>query len=251
MSKQDDWAKKKGFETYNAYQNDWAKKKGYSSFTDYQNSLAKRLGFDSFNEYNKSFIIKRGFRDEIDYRNSKSQERGFETFSKEKQAKKYKSGKAKPMSENKSCSSYLGVHIVERMITHIFEKAIRMPYGNKGFDLTCPKGYKIDSKSACLRILHDENKNTGWSFLIGKNKIADYFILIAFDKREDLNPLHVWLIKGTDIVGVQKKIKLNEKQALHIFNTTKSVEAYKKYELTDKLDKVITCCNTLKAESDK
>ncbi len=79
------------------------------------------------------------------------------------------------MEGNKNCASYLGVHIAERLLKHIYKNVEQMPYGNPGYDFICDKGYKIDVKSSCVR------KSWGgfWGFHIFKNTIADYFIFVA------------------------------------------------------------------------
>ena len=96
-----------------------------------------------------------------------------------------------PMSENKECASYFGVHTLERVLKNSFDDVERMPYGNKGYDFICSKGKKVDAKGACKT----KNRN-GWAFGIRKNTIAEYFCLVAFDNRKDLNPLYMWMIPG-------------------------------------------------------
>ena len=100
------------------------------------------------------------------------------------------------MNENKSCSLYLGVHVAETVLSKVFDNAERMPNGNKGFDFICNKGKKIDVKSACI------GKNGNWQFFINKNMIADYFLCIAFDSRETLNPIHLWLIPSEEVCNM-------------------------------------------------
>jgi len=146
---------------------------------------------------------------------------------------KYKNTGAKPMSENKTCSQYLGVHVAERVLSHVFNNVEVMPYGNPGFDFICGKGYKIDVKSSILQTNYLERRC--WKFTIKKNKVPDYFLLIAFDNREDLNPLHLWLIPG------------------HVLNTkfgiTLSISTLDKWKQYEKdIDNVIACCNTLKSD---
>ena len=96
-----------------------------------------------------------------------------------------------PMSENKECNLYLGVHIGEPVLSKLFKKVVRMPFGNPGYDIICNNDKKIDVKISCIR-------KTGnyWSFNIKHNMIADYFLCAAFDNREDLNLLYIWLIPG-------------------------------------------------------
>ena len=108
-----------------------------------------------------------------------------------------------------------------------------MPYGNPGFDFLCGLGFKIEVKSSCLR-----KNNSIWTFNIRGNKIADYFLLLAFNNRKELDPLHVWLIPG--------KI-LNEKLNFGISNKENSIKKWHQYER--ELDKIIACCATMKGES--
>ena len=101
------------------------------------------------------------------------------------------------MYENKKCSHYLGIVIGERLVRHLFNNVEVMPFGNLKFDFICNRGKKIDVKTKCM--YKRENGNIRWKFQIKKNKIADFFILVAFDNRNDLNPLHLWMIPGNEI----------------------------------------------------
>ena len=98
-----------------------------------------------------------------------------------------------PMSENKDSPSFLGVYVNEMLIRHRFKEIKVMPYGYPGYDFICNKNMKIDAKSACL------DKNGHWLFVIRRNTIADYFLCVAYDDREHLNIMHVWLIPGRDV----------------------------------------------------
>jgi DNA-binding transcriptional ArsR family regulator len=76
-------------------------------------------------------------------------------------------------------------------LSKVFNDVERMPMHNPGYDVVCNRGKKVDIKSSCKR-------NDGvWAFHIARNEIADYFLCLAFDNREDLNPLHAWLIPGS------------------------------------------------------
>jgi len=107
-----------------------------------------------------------------------------------------------------------------------------MPTGNPGYDFLCSKGYKIDVKSATK-----SKSRNGWMFKISKNRIADYFLLLAFDNRENLNPQHLWLIPA---------VILNDKKNTTIAPST--LEKWSKYELDNKLNDVIACCTTLRGD---
>ena len=98
-----------------------------------------------------------------------------------------------PMNENDECAAFLGVCVNEKLIRHRFKEIKVMPFGNPGFDFICNKGMKVDAKSACL------NKRGRWMFAINRNTIADYFLCVAYDDREHLNIMHVWLIPGRDV----------------------------------------------------
>ena len=101
------------------------------------------------------------------------------------------------MYENKSCTTYLGIVIAERLVRHLFNDVEVMPNNNPNFDFICNKGMKIDVKTGCVTL--DKGKYPHWQFTISQNTIADYFILVAFDNLTDLNPLHLWIIPGNEL----------------------------------------------------
>lgn len=146
--------------------------------------------------------------------------------------RRYNKG-GKSVSENKSCSSYLGCIIAETVLSHEFPGFKRMPYGNPGYDYECPKGFKIDVKSSCRR--HIKNKNDNWHFYIRYNKIANYFLFLAFDDRESLTPEHIWLIPGCAV---------NDKQCIGIADSPKILTKWSQYERP--LENVMKCCNKLR-----
>ena len=130
---------------------------------------------------------------------------------------------------NKSCGDYLGIHISERILSHIYPNVQRMPHNNQGYDFICGKGFRVDVKSSCLRTQWQGN----WVFHIGKNKIADYFLCLAFDDRKHLNPQHVWLIPGNVI---------NNLTGASIAIST--LDKWKQYE--QPLNEIITCCDSIR-----
>jgi hypothetical protein len=135
------------------------------------------------------------------------------------------------MLVNHTCPSYLGIHVAERALSKFFKNITRMPMNNIGYDYVCGKGFKIDVKCSC--IIHGDVDY--WHFTINENQIADYFLCLAFDNREDLTPMHVWLIPGHIV---------NTLKGFSISNRTRSLHKWSKYERP--LDKVITCCNEMK-----
>lgn len=130
---------------------------------------------------------------------------------------------------NKNCSQYLGCYIAEQILSKIFKDVKVMPLNNHGYDIICNQDKKIDIKSSAT------GYKSKWMFNIKKNIIADYFLLIAFDNRNDLNPVHLWLIPGEDInylAGIEiRKDRLAK---------------WIKYE--QPLDRVVVCCDKMKGD---
>ena len=134
--------------------------------------------------------------------------------------------KSKPI--NKQSTNYLGITCAEQVLSKVFKNVQTMTYGNKGFDFICNKGFKVDSKASTKH-----KKYNSWTFSIKQNKIPDYFICLAFDNRNDINPLYAWLIPGSII---------NEKTRHVISEST--MNKYNKYKLD--INKIIKCCNKIK-----
>jgi len=132
-----------------------------------------------------------------------------------------------PMGKNRECSSFFGIHIAERVLSRVFKNVKRMPVNNPGYDVICSRDKKIDIKSSCL------HKNGCWCFNITCNTTADFFLCLAFDNREDLNPLHAWLIPGG---------KVNHRAGVTISPTT--LHKWDAYRLDT--TKISACCDTLR-----
>ena len=130
-------------------------------------------------------------------------------------------------TKNKSCSVYLGVHIAERVLGHVFKDVTRMPINNPGYDFVCNRGKLIDVKSSCQR------NDLGWDFRIKRNTTADYFLCLAFDNRESLTPLHTWLLPG---------IKFSSFVGVSIRPST--IHKWDAYKLD--IESITTCCNTIR-----
>ena len=135
------------------------------------------------------------------------------------------------MYENKSCPQYLGIVIGERLCRHLFNDVTVMPHGNPGFDFICNRNMKIDAKSACLS--YSGRSKGKWSFNIGRNTMADYFICVAFDNRKELNVSHQWLIPGHEV---------NDKLNTSISSST--IHKWDKWKCD--INDVQMCCKKLK-----
>lgn len=120
---------------------------------------------------------------------------------------RYENGIQLPMEESKDCAKYLGVYIAERKIGRIIipkmlgEIKQEMPPNYPGYDFIVVEDVKVDIKSACLRHL---NGWIGWEPHVIYNNVTDYFIIVAFDNRDDLNIMHIWLIHRDEIIRGDK-----------------------------------------------
>jgi len=168
-----------------------------------------------------------------EYRDFTSIKNGYIDFNEYQNERRHIMGIHKPMSKNKYCGIYLGVYIAEKYLSKIFNNVTRMPIHNIGYDFICGQGYKIDVKSSCIV----SNRNR-WMFKINYNKTADYFLMLAFDNIKNKTPIKIWLIKSDTII---RNRKLNEFSGL-IISLSKQDE-FEKFELKDKLKKLIKCCN--------
>jgi len=146
----------------------------------------------------------------------------------------YKNHYVKTISENKECSCYLGCYINERVLKRVMPNAVLMNNNNPGFDLVCGKGYLVDAKAATTRCM--SSKNPEWVFNIKKNKIPDYFLLVAYKDRESLEICHMWLVPGNEI---------NDKMCVSI--TLSTIHRWDDYKI-DHTD-ALTCVTQLKASA--
>jgi len=105
-----------------------------------------------------------------------------------------------------------------------------MPYGHPGYDFICNNGKKIDGKSSMT------GDKGYWMFTIKHNTTADYFFCVAYDNRDDLNILHIWMLPGD---------KFNHLSGASISLST--IHKWDEYE--QPIDKAIACCDTMKEPS--
>lgn len=188
--------------------NIWANGKGFRDYEEYLNMVAWARGFTCYEEYEKVWV--------------------------------YYPGMPNPIKEDRSNSRFLGVYISENGVADIYKGSQKMPYYNPGYDIICPKGYKIDVKASAL------NPYNTFKFHINKNMIADYFVLVGFNNIIDLRPLHLWVIKSGD--DVRGHI-MNDINSLTITNEPRFLGAFSKYERVDKLKKLKNVCNIFDARN--
>lgn len=163
---------------------------------------------------------------------------GFKNHAERAKEWTHETGRNLPMEFNEECASWFGDFICENYIIKTFEEYTIMPYGNPGFDWICKKGEKIDHKGSCL--IYGEYGSPHWIFNIMCNNIADWFILSAWDNRDSLNPLHVWMFHRYDIVRGRRFCDFDSFQ---VTNVPEKLEELEKWEVTDRLDKLKELCN--------
>ena len=133
--------------------------------------------------------------------------------------------KLSDITTNKKSAVYLGI-IAETILSNIYKDVQVMPIQNPGYDVICNRDFLIDIKSSAT------GDKGHWMFNINKNQIADYFLCIAFNNRDDLhNPVHLWMIPG-NIVNHLTGLGINKSR----------LDKWQQYELP--LDKLISCCNS-------
>ena len=112
------------------------------------------------------------------------------------------------------------------------------PHNTPDVDFICPNGYKMQVKTASITY---SRGNPRWNFGINKNKVADYFILVAVNNTEDINkedfkPTHIWLMEGRFV---------NEEVGISV--TPSRISKWDEYSIMEEYgNKFVACCNTIK-----
>ena len=154
------------------------------------------------------------------------------------QRKRYENNREKyghlPWTEIKNLR--LGLYI-EKVIASLFGVPTET-FGTPDIDFTCPNGYKIQVKTASITY---SRGNPRWSFKLKKNKVADYFILVAVNNVNDINkrnfkPTHIWLMEGH---------LLNYKTGTSI--SLSRISKWDKYSIMEEYESRFTdCCAKIK-----
>lgn len=110
------------------------------------------------------------------------------------------------------------------------------------FKLVRNKEYRVQLKVRCLSY---EDGRIRWDFNILYNNVADIFILSAWDNRESLQPIHIWLFHREDIIRGRKFYR---RERFYILDKSEYLEKLEKYELKDKLERLKELCNKLKED---
>lgn len=177
---------------------------------------------------------------------------------------RYNKGINIPMIENKDCSNYIGISIgenlAERFLLTIFEcvNKMRLGYHEGGIDFCCknPKKefigkyaleknmeYRIQVKTGCLQYRYYGSEY--WNFHIRYNNGPDYFLLIAFDDKENVDHMYSWFIHKNEKVRGKN---FWSRDSLSMINKPSKLFELKKYELKDELDKLKELSNNILEE---
>lgn len=163
-----------------------------------------------------------------------------------------------PMEDDEDCALYFGVirgeALFEEFLLTIFEYVKRMKHGNKGFDFICKnprkefidkypqfgfvrdKEYKFDLKVRCLN-------QAQFYFPVKYNAIADYFILVGWNDRNSLEPLHIWIFYRNDNIRGRLFWRID---TFTITNKSLYLLQFQKHELKDEIDKLKDIIKELK-----
>lgn len=219
-------------------------------------SIEDKYGKD-FYEYAKKnehilqrCVLDAGCRTENEYANLCAQRIGFKDSSEQSKVNLWKRGKVRPMSQNKDCSSYLGIELGEKIIGRyslpiLFDNIIKeMPNNCPGYEFIVIGDFKVNIKCRCLQFQGE--RTPFWNFSIRYNKVTDYFLLIGFDSRKNLEPKYAWLIHKNELVKIGKDHKnirpLWNRDGLVITNANEYLKYFKKYNVTDKLKDLKDIC---------
>lgn len=205
----------------------WAHKngilKGPSDINRERNEeIAKRAGFKNHNEYELNRCHK-------DMEHKRKYIREW----------RHTNGIQLPMDVNTDCAHYLGTIVAERQYGRIILPEIfggieqEMSYGNPWYDFLVKGNIKVDVKSCCLR----EMKGwIGWEPHVRFNSVTDYFVILAFDDRENLHLVHIWMIGKNEII---RGDKFYNRGSIKITNKYRYLLPFKRFDWIDKLECII------------
>ncbi len=230
-------ARKDGFNNLRDW-NIWRKENGkMKSLQDIETERVQKMGFKDIKDYRRNLYIIKGFKSQKEYEDYLAKKIGFDDKKERNRFWHYDNGSI-PMSENIDSGQYLGIEMAERRVARmllpiVLEKIEKeMPYGNPGFDFICHNNQKIDIKSTTLNGLNKLSFHIRW------NNIPEYFMLVGFNNREELNIIGIWMIKKGERLRYNRssssKLELYKREGLSIKFDEKYLKPFRKYEITNK-----------------
>lgn len=227
-----------------------------------------------------------GFKNRQDFENYDARRLGFEDEAERfRECKKewtrrdnWNRGITEPMEINEKCSVHFGIftgeYTYKRFLLAIFEYAKwNGGYRDRGIDFICKdprhefidkypqfklernKEYNIQLKVRCLVYAPDSSPRWNFhvdtynNFAIDRNNIPDYFIFSAWDDRNNLEPLHIWMIHKDEMVRIGRnrinKRVLWNRTGLSIYDSQRSLSEFEKYELKNELKILKKLCEDI------
>lgn len=188
-----------------------------------------------------------------------AKKRGYTSTTEYRNEMNHEMGRFSAYSDNSECPTYFGQYIEEKYVSQIFDHPVpfefpkdelgRITDNHKPYDYLCKKGLKIKMvSSVCHTSPSKVSKVTGdmlpyFEYAIRKNSVPDYYILSAWDNRESLDPLFVWIIKSNEIfITTQSRKLFWDRENLSISFNENGIKKMKQYEANDKLDKLKEIC---------
>jgi hypothetical protein len=168
-----------------------------------------------------------------EYETKCAQNLGFKDRAEERRERRHESGEGLAI-DDKDSPTFFG-KFTENLMIQTFENVITVRHNNPGFDWICKNGDKIENKSACLK-----DGNSRWTFNVKYNKIADWFIFSAWDNRDSLTPLYVWILHKNDMVRGRK---VCEFEGLSILNNPSGLKDFEEYLTINRLERIKKLCN--------
>lgn len=223
---------------------------------EYQEKLNFKNGYEFICWMQQNGILKSPTDVARDYDNNWAINKGFKGGKAERIRNwRYKNGINSPMSDNKNCTSWLGVYIGEKLLKEflmtIFEYVKNTEIHDRGIDFFCKdpiqefidkypqlriernKEYKIQLNTSCLGFINQGiNDWYGYTFQIRHNNITDYFILVTFDNRYNLKISHIWIIHRDEMI---RNEKFWRRETFRITNKLECMLDIDKYSLKDEL----------------
>jgi hypothetical protein len=155
-----------------------------------------------------------------------------------------------PYYENPACVNY-SEYMKER-VESIFNNITKVNSADKSVDFVLElDGKRLKVKhltSCCIHMcLADKDRTQyGWEYNIDQNHTVDAFLLSAFDNRNSLNCLHLWLVLSKKTFGSvfnrlpHRKInkQLRCRKILRLRNSTDTMSYMDRFELKEELQKL-------------
>lgn len=207
----------------------------------YQEDI-KRYGFENGYRYScwlqKVGILKNPTEVRQKQKDDWAKSIGFVDFNDYRNNWNYETGRSVPNGVNEDSATYLS-EFTENFMIQKYPGAKKMPPCNPGFDYLW-NGIKIDVKGSC--IFYRIDRQPGFIFHVRHNHIADKFVLVGCDNRENMNPLFAWEFDKYDLVkyGIGKGFEIRnfwDREGIMIHYSEEGLFEFKDHQIC--IDEII------------